>query len=338
MADLADVETTIAALLGAAIYPNGAGQPSVAAGRNVQIIRGWPADSEKLDAALKAGNCVLSVFPMQGMTRNTTRYQPAWGAFVPVAITLTATFSGATVTIAGTATSGQVIGVASGGTGYAYRCGANDTPATIAAALAALIPFATASAGTITLTHGTFTVAQVVSDSASTAEVGRQWDGIQISAWCPDPLSRDALASAAMSALNTMQDTNGNFTKHMALPDGSDGIIKFARQYTFDQSQNANLYRRDLIFEVEYPTIDKQTFPAMLFGEVITLTQGGAISISGVAPPSGNIVIDENGNIVFDSNDALLSSDTGTPTVAGGLTDGFGNPVMNEPGFVFGQN
>jgi hypothetical protein len=37
----------------------------------------------------------------------------------------------------------------------------------------------------------------------------------------------------------------------------------------FDQSQNAKLYRRDLNYNVEYPTIVSSAKPAMLFGDLV---------------------------------------------------------------------
>ena len=37
----------------------------------------------------------------------------------------------------------------------------------------------------------------------------------------------------------------------------------------FDQSQDALLYRRDLLYQIEYPTIISTLQPAMLFGDLL---------------------------------------------------------------------
>jgi hypothetical protein len=37
----------------------------------------------------------------------------------------------------------------------------------------------------------------------------------------------------------------------------------------FDEAQTAQLYRRDLIYTAEYPTIARETLPAMLFGDLV---------------------------------------------------------------------
>ena len=37
----------------------------------------------------------------------------------------------------------------------------------------------------------------------------------------------------------------------------------------FDQSQDALLYRRDLLYRIEYPTTINELLPSMLFGDLI---------------------------------------------------------------------
>ena len=56
--------------------------------------------------------------------------------------------------------------------------------------------------------------------------------------------------------------------RFLALPDGTSGRLTYAGTTVFDQSQNAQLYRRDLTYNVEYPTIVSSTQPAMLFGDL----------------------------------------------------------------------
>ena len=50
------------------------------------------------------------------------------------------------------------------------------------------------------------------------------------------------------------------------LPDTSVGRISYRNTAVFDQSQSAILYRRDLVYSVEYPTILSASLPSMLFG------------------------------------------------------------------------
>ena len=53
------------------------------------------------------------------------------------------------------------------------------------------------------------------------------------------------------------------------LPDTSRGRIDYKNTAIFDQSQSAILYRRDLIYTVEYPTIVSASMPAMVFGDLL---------------------------------------------------------------------
>jgi hypothetical protein len=54
----------------------------------------------------------------------------------------------------------------------------------------------------------------------------------------------------------------------IALPDGSKARLVFSGGTVLDQSENASLYRRDLLYDLEYATTVTQSQPAMLFGSV----------------------------------------------------------------------
>ncbi len=54
----------------------------------------------------------------------------------------------------------------------------------------------------------------------------------------------------------------------VSLSDGTQGRLIYAGTVVFDQSQDALLYRRDLLYSVEYATTLLVTQPAMLFGQI----------------------------------------------------------------------
>ena len=296
MADLADVETALASTIAAAIYPSGITGAS-AAGVPVRVLRGWP-NAEGLDADLGAGVANVTVFPLSGMTRNVTRFPPVWQvasvgvATIAVALSVPAT----NATLSGAPGAGQVIGLVSLGVGYAYRVTATDTLATAAAALAALVPYASAAGAVITLSSGVFTQAACGADSTAQAEIGRQVDGFTISAWCPTPSARDAIGRLIRNTLDGLTDAAGNFHPWITLPDCA-GKVRFIRQYAFDTSQQANLYRRDLIYEVEYPTILTATQPTVLFPNA-NIASDNDVRPTGPVPPISGVVVDAFGNIL----------------------------------------
>ena len=52
----------------------------------------------------------------------------------------------------------------------------------------------------------------------------------------------------------------------LALAGGIPARLGYATTTTFDQKEDAALYRRDLLYDVEYPTTQAAIQPSMLFG------------------------------------------------------------------------
>ncbi len=80
----------------------------------------------------------------------------------------------------------------------------------------------------------------------------------------------------------TQDGSNGWFVYKSArnfidLPDGFAGRLRFVSSAVFDQSEDAALYRRDLIYSVEYATTVAEVLPEMIFGDVTLAPNGGGI-------------------------------------------------------------
>ena len=261
MADLSDVETAITGLVSAALYPDGPTQPG-AVNALCRTYRGWP-NSASLNADLAAGVVNVTVFPDAHHGRITTRYPTIWQGS-PAQPTVTVSVNGPSATIGGSADIGQLVGLLVDGTGYVYRTQPGDTPALVAANLAAAIRInriASMSDTTLTIPGAYSVVGRAVSDVASTQEVRRQERNIQVICWCPTPDLRDLVASAIDSSLARQT--------FIPLSDGTEGRLFYSSTSVYDQSQNSLLYRRDLIYMVEYATIISTSQPAMLFGDLL---------------------------------------------------------------------
>jgi hypothetical protein len=171
------------------------------------------------------------------------------------------------VTLGGSAALGQVAGIrvnGLGGQSYAYRTQIGDSPTLVAANLAALARANTIvqlSGSTLTIPGVGDLIARVVADASAQQEIRRQEQVFRVTCWCPTPTSRDASAIAIDLA----------FAKSIfiSLADGSMGKLTYAGTTLFDQSQDALLYRRDLLYQIEYPTIITASQPAMLFGDLL---------------------------------------------------------------------
>lgn len=254
MADESDVEHALVGLITTALYPAGVDQPC-RAGLFCKVFRGWPL-SPDLETDLRASTAQVSVFSRNGVERVTTRYPREWQLLSIPVRTLTATVSGATVTIGGTVSVPQNVTVLVGrAVAVTHPVQAGDTLATIAGGLAARLTaqgLSAASVGAIlTVPSGGLLQARVGAAGTSIRELRRQEKSFQITLWCPSPQSRDAVAKIVDPALAAL-----NF---IALADGSHGLIRYERTITSDAAERMGEYRRDLFYWIEYPTTETAT-------------------------------------------------------------------------------
>ncbi len=258
MADLADVESALVGLIADALYPDGADVAS-AIGLPARIYRGWPVLGG-LDADLAAGVINITVLAVPGQVRNTTRWNdPALNTYATPTITLSV--QGATATIGGTAGAGQLAGLLIDGLAFAYRATSGDTLGSVAGALARLIgPRASAEGATVTVTGARQLTGRSASDAADARELRRQQQSFRVTLWCGDPSSRDVASAAVDMALGALD--------FMTLPDGSSARIRFETTSSSDRQEEADLYRRDLVYSVDYATVLLSQLPTMLFGDL----------------------------------------------------------------------
>lgn len=251
MADLDDVLHVMADLISGAIYPNGTDHAS-AIGANVRIYPGWPVPNV-LENDLQVGNAHISIFP-RPEERNTTRYAPEYGEVVTTPTTITAHVSGNVVNIGGTISTPQAVMVLLnfGRSAYSYFIKDTDTPGSIAAALAAMIPGASAAGPAITITGAYEVQTQIITSGTATKEVRRQERLIQTVIWASTPDIRTAIAKVV----------DGLFARspRFTLPDNTSARLTYKQSPMTDMLQKAAIYRRDLFTTVEYATTVTDTF------------------------------------------------------------------------------
>jgi hypothetical protein len=273
MADISDVENAVVAIIASSLglgdtYLAGSLVLCEPVGVKCRVYRGWPVKGS-LDDDIAAGIANITVFPVAGSTRNVTRHLLTWRNGPVVAPTITVSVSGNTVTFGGVGGPGQVAGFrygpSSGGPSYAYRLTAQDTPGSVAAALAAMAPGVTALGATLTAPTDYGLQARVVADQPAWLETRRQDQQIWVIGWCPDPKTRDAIVSTVDAGFANMLDQYGRPTNQFGLPDGTNAVMRYVSNRTDDQPQQASLWRRDLRYRVEYATTLLQQQPEVLF-------------------------------------------------------------------------
>lgn len=260
MADLSDVEQAILDVVTSCMYPGGPDQPSVF-GTIIRTYRGWPS-AATLNSDLPAGKVNLTVFPDSDPGHDTTRSRRIWSQ-PAVAATAHMSVCGDTVVFDGTMEVGQALGLIVDGVAYAYRAKEGDSPELVASIFGEQIAgdrIVQYSGRAITIPHAHCIVGRIVCDQNVMQEVRRQERNIRVSCWCPTPQLRDQVATAVDQVLSQY--------KFLPLGDGSDARISYHGSQVYDNLQNALLYRRDLIYTLEYATVSTAAEPGMLFGDL----------------------------------------------------------------------
>jgi hypothetical protein len=272
MADQSDVENALVSTITAVLYPNGSSSSGTLA-QAVKIYRGWP-NTASLRTDLAAGTLNVTVFPKADTSRNTTRWAEGLVLTSTTTASLTVNVTGTSVTFGGSAGTGQLAGMLVDSLGVVHRTVTGDTPELVAAALAELIRtqrIALVNGATVTVPGAGLLLARVVADQSVLCWTRSQLQQFRISCWCPDPSSRDCVASTIDNALSSVS--------FISLSDGSSGRLRYVGTTEFDQSQDAALYRRDLVYSVDYLTTVSNTLPTMIFGDT-TLAPLGSGSVT----------------------------------------------------------
>jgi hypothetical protein len=258
MADISDVEQALTDTVTSILYSAGTSHSSII-GALCRVYRGWP-NSATLNADLNAGIVNITVGADNDSGRTTTRYLPHWQT-APTEPGTGASITEKVITVSGSPSEGDLIGALIDGISYVYRIQAGDSADLVASNLERLIEadrIASVRGNNITIPDAGSIVVRVVCDRLASFESRRQEKDVRIICWCPTPPIRDAVTSA----IDTTLDQIG----FLALPDASQARIVYRNTTSYDQSQNALLYRRDLVYTVEYPTITTIRQPSMLFG------------------------------------------------------------------------
>lgn len=250
MATQTDVYNALMLLAKNAAYPDGLNNPSVV-GIPVNVISGWPNPLRVQSEAL-GDEVVVSVYKLPGLEKATIAFRSNWETVSITTATLFLTVVDNTVTISGTISLPQNILIRVNGTPYHYQVIANDTPATIAAALAALIPNTVAVGSTITI-EGAYKLQALISvKGIAEREVNRQEAAFYITVWANSPDLREAVASVILIAI-------GN-TDRITLTDTENERLKYHDRRDTDKSQKVGVYRTDIIVTVEYAITQRANF------------------------------------------------------------------------------
>lgn len=275
-----------------------------------KLYRGSPTVAWE-NAEITAGRTGLSVSNVPGMNRNSTRFAVHYSKVSSQVPTLAVAWDATSVTFGGICAAGQVVGITANKVCYAYRTATTDSPASVAAALAAQIPGATA-AGAV-LTGSAITSVKVVCDQIGLLHTGQQKQMIQIAAMVPNVsgvgggLARAAVVRA-VSGLKSMQRDNGTITKFIGMPDGSSAEVLFVKENADDTPRNQNVWRQWFYFLCEYDETIPVFQPVMITTSVLMRTGTDTLVWCTDAPSVANVLTDGMGNVLADAGGTVLGS------------------------------
>lgn len=266
MADLSDVLQVLAATVAGILYPQGAagnatgagicmsglpigGMQASITGQVVSIYPGWP-NPQKLDKDLPNGIAHVNIYPWK-QDRNTTRYMERWQVQAAPAATITTRIEDNVVVLEGVPGAGHNIVVFVNGGVFAYRTLPGDSLAKAAAALAEVInttiPETIAIGPTIVLPMSArIAAARVGAKGTAIKEIGRQERIFQIGVWAASPQGRDNVAKAVQPQIRSR--------RFLVMPDGFGARIIYHADLINDSEQKMGIYRRDLLWSIEYAT------------------------------------------------------------------------------------
>ncbi len=274
MADLSDVTAYLATTAASAVYPSGPAQPSIVAPLDCRIFEGWP-NPDQLDRdmqGLTKDNPPLprakgpvpnvSVFPMPGAGATVYQILDHTYQIVPAQVATTFALAGNVVTVTGQPAAGEFLTLIIDDQAVCSQSGA--TTAAMLAALAAEAqskgyPGASATSNTLTVPFGHSLVVRQGGKGKLGRVTHRQRSSVMVTVWAPTPAERATIAAAIDVAIKSHNK--------VSMPDTSQATIIYSRTYTTDEQQTAAIYRRDLVYDVEYATVEQ------FDGVTITATQ-----------------------------------------------------------------
>ena len=323
MATIDDVEQGVCSALAGVLFPgqaylagavatctmpwNGAnGAPSYSIPAKLYV--GEPVTAG-LEADILAGVSNIGVMRVAGATRDVTQFSQYWTRTSSHVPTLLAVAGDGSVTFGGVAGAGQVVGITAGGVCYAYRTSSNDSPATVAAAFATLIPDALATGAV--LTASSVKTVNVVADQTAFWQTGQNETQLQVAiiavpfAGAAGPLVRAAL-TRSVYAVECATRPNGSLTRFIGLADGTTAQIMGSDERDDDTVRRDDVWRRWITFRVTYDVGISQLQPAVLAPLIALGTDLARIQWVGNGAAVSRILTDGAGNVLTDASSDLI--------------------------------
>ncbi|BCK75787.1 hypothetical protein AA0242T_1341 [Acetobacter aceti NRIC 0242] len=271
MASVSEIENIICNTINNYIYPeNTSGVLLSTINENLKICRGWPQEVElSKDLMSSSGISWIAVNQQPGQTKNKTRYGRQWKTFdtndlfgLSVDNVIN---SSCKVEFSGTALQNGLAGIVISEKAYPVVVQSGQDSATVTNNIYELIKSdysALISIDGSTITSQSEIVVKGFCGGNSTMyqEISRLEDMFCTSVFSPSIVARDNVENAVIESLLT-SDTLSNATFDR-------GIINFQDRKLYDNNLNANLYRVDIMWSIEFAIISTISCPPLLLPSI----------------------------------------------------------------------
>lgn len=263
MADASQMSQALAYVCAGVLYPTGLEKYSVT-GRQAIVRRGWLLPSDIFTAQNirnQTDFVTVTMAPRKGTVVPEPLGRP-WQVQARILPTVSVVQEGQGIRIVfpETGDPAGVVGLWYEGdlqTTSAYAVTVQDTPESVAAALAAQLAGSKVD-GTLISVPGICLSGRVVGYGQSVRVSRRQSQVYRISVWTADATVRDLIGLSLDTALSEKS--------WITTLDGRQAQLRFVSVEDVDTMQNQTIYRRDYLYEVIFDTLQTQWAADMMFG------------------------------------------------------------------------
>lgn len=251
MASVDDVARFLARRVADVVYPGGSQLPGIV-NSAVKIYPGWPAPGD-LQQDIDKGGVHISVWPLSTERKIGSALGGPCCVITKGKPTLQFTVNGSSIGVTGMASALTNVRVSVNGKAFTFHFRAGTTAEQAITELCKALPKSFTVLSRVCILMAEHLSVSVTTAGTAVKELHRQIKDFQITVWAPVPGLRESIGSAIDAALSEQC--------HIDLNDGAPAQLLYARQFDSDRSENWHVYRRDLIFSVNYATTHTITAP-----------------------------------------------------------------------------
>lgn len=251
MASVDEVSQYLAKRVADVLYPGGYLLPGIV-NAPVKIYPGWPA-SLPLQSDIESGGAHVSVWPLPTERHVNTPLGRPTRLKAKGTPTLELTVNGNIIGVRGVVSAPTIVQIHLDGTGFSFQFQTGTTAEKVLQALSLKIPRSFTVGSSVWILKVKHIKTHVSTTGTVVRELRRQIKDFQVTIWAPAPQLRNTIGTAIDAALSEYC--------HIDLGDGVPAQMFYVRQFDSDAAENWHVYRRDLIFSVNFATTQTITAP-----------------------------------------------------------------------------